>query len=191
MKFEFTRLSNDCMNPSGQVLGLRSNASSIVDTYLKQEPLGRNGGVKAWELYKADMVVSEKARNDYYDPYVFVGLFDKSAKGADQDAQFRFHLDSKRVCMYAVLRPADEVARPPKVPLYDDGFGDEPLDNTDLDDMYSFDGAEAGVCIVFNSKSNAEALKYIANDPVHGKKLYKKTVSFLSHYHFDIHIYIY
>jgi len=164
------------MSPSGQVLGLRSNASSIVQNYLKQEPLECNGGVKPWELYKADMVVSEKARNDYYDPYVFVGLFDKNTKGADQDAQFRFHLDSKRVCMYAILRQADEVARPPKSALYDDGFGDAPLDNTDLDDLYSFDGAEAGVCIVFNSKSNAEALKYIANDPVFSKKLYKKTV---------------
>lgn len=166
------------MNPSGQVLGLRSNASNIVESYLEQEPLGVNGGVKPWELYKADMIASEKARNDYYDPYIFVGVFDKKgAKKADQDAQFRFHLDSKRVCMYAVLRPMDEVARPPKTPLYDDGFGDEPLDNTDLDDMYSFDGAEEGVCIVFNSKSNAEALKYISEDPVYGKKLYKKTVS--------------
>ena len=83
--------------------------------------------------------------------------------------------------MYGVLRNI-VVDRSAKIvkdpPLYDDGFGDEPLDNTNSEDpMYNFDGTEVGICLVFNSKSNAEALQYISNDPVFEDNMYMTKVN--------------
>lgn len=166
--FEYTRLSKDFMFPVGQVVGFKSESFTNVEDIIKTEPLFMNGGLSKWQIYKMITLKSRHAKLDIYEPYVFIGIYNKPDISM-QESQVDYHLSSNKTCIYGILRDvaADGVSKIKKIPLYDDGFVDEPLDNTNLDEsMYNFDGSEIGICLVFNSKSNAEALQYISNDPV-------------------------
>ena len=174
--FEYTRLSKDFQFPCGQVMGIKANSTSDINEFLKSEPLSINNGIHDWNIYKMETLPID--RQDMYDPYVFIGIFSKS-NILKSEAQVNYHMSSNKICMYGVLRDSSAInfVKSKKTALYDDGFGDEPLDNTNtLESILNFDGNERGVCLVFNSKSNTEALEYISNDPLFKDNLYSQKV---------------
>ena len=192
------------MFPCGQVLGLRSNSTTDINAFLGKEPLHLHGGLGSWEVYKVDTVPATNLNADLYDPYLFIGLFDTPTSGNKkgktkktiesiitiQESHFRYHMRSGRVSSLGVLRDGAEVSRVKKPALYDDGCGDAPLDNTDISELpYDYDGNERGVYIMFNCKSNADALKYISSDPLFDSKLYAQTVCYtILYYIYTTHI---
>lgn len=165
--FEYTRLSDDCMFPRGQIIGFRGNDSSDIVALLNDEPLFNHGGVNPWKLYQLHFkpnaqLVTPKNQN------IFIGLNEKKtkmkskAKSDDDDDdemsvyglepnQVEYYLSSERTVIFGSLTPID--------------FG---KDNNNAN----------GIMVVHNAPSGKDAARFISNDPVIKKspKYYSSSV---------------
>jgi hypothetical protein len=169
------------MFPCGQVLGLKGNSTSDISDILTNEPLFLNGGLTGWKVFEAGLIKSQRAKYDIYDPFVFIGLYEdpKDTARFQQfvEEEYKYHLESGKLSFCSALRDPNEPLKSPILPLYDDGYIGEPLDNTDPNEAaYKSDGREKGIFLVFNCKSNFDALEYISNDLCFKNALFSQTV---------------
>ena len=153
VEWEHTLLSPDCMKPVGQMLGINADSEEGARELLASEPLVGSGGVSDWQLYRAHWNDGDNVTWAMSESQVFIGTLQE-----DDATQNRFNtllhqsLDyhgqhPHRVSMFARLTAA--------------GADDPP---TDLVDHSLTD--TAGVLMVFNAKTNADALRYVHDEPI-------------------------
>ena len=156
--WEYTRLAADCMGPAGQVLGIRANSSDIARSLLTVEPLFVTGAVREWQLFEFHQFLHENVSTNValHDPKLSLGFFNQkeAAKGQDEEEQERhrnYHLhggvtaagsiSTPRVSMMGRLVPCD-------------------------DEHSSKRRGVIGNLVLFNAKTNADAERYMAGDPM-------------------------
>eukprot|EP00607_Mallomonas_marina_P010291 CAMPEP_0182417860 /NCGR_PEP_ID=MMETSP1167-20130531/2300_1 /TAXON_ID=2988 /ORGANISM="Mallomonas Sp, Strain CCMP3275" /LENGTH=460 /DNA_ID=CAMNT_0024591669 /DNA_START=272 /DNA_END=1654 /DNA_ORIENTATION=- len=170
--WEYTRLSGDCTQPVGQVLGFRANSSSTVFDLLDSEPLAAVGGVSAWQVYELAVERHENTTWDRRFQQMFLA-FDKpkkSGSGTDSDSdslsaedrgrlrfqQLDYHQAAdRRTTYFAHLLPLNDERVP------------SPVTKEDTQSATSQDVQTAiGTLIMINARTNADAQRHFDNDPM-------------------------
>ena len=137
VKQEFTRLSNDLMQPIGQILKIHANSTDDVRQLLQSEPFLLLGVVDEWNVYRVKSILKTNLTNSMIDPKIFIGIFEPDVVDDKSllEEQVKYHeAAGTRVIIFNWL--------------YDD------------------DDVLVGVQIVFNAKSNMECDRYISGDPM-------------------------
>lgn len=192
--WEYTLLSDDCMRPVGNVIGILANTSSDVLSYLEKEPLSKCGafinadsGVDGWQVFEMDRVESGDSLEDEfideddqiergvgdgrgslcYDlrkPYLHIAMSESGYSEKSMQSCITYHSDAPILSLYE----EDNSQK-------DGGFGRvatfgklHPIGSKD-----SKGAKPVGRLLLFNAKSNKDAKQYVMDDP-----LMKKSVSF-------------
>ena len=145
---EYTRLTDDLMQPIGQILNIQANSTDDVHQLLQSEPFVLCDIVEEWKVFRTETVSSTNLTNSVIDPQIFVGLFEPHVIDGNNllDEQVKYHEASgTRVIKFNRL--------------YD-------VDNNVL----------VGVQIVFNAKSNVESDRYMSDDPMRSHFKANKTI---------------
>lgn len=160
--WEYTRLTQDCMSPAGQVLAIRANSSDVARSLLNSEPLQVTGGVRDWQLFEFHQFEHENTTCDLHDPRMFLG-FDIDNSGVHDDSSLvnrhhKYHLSGGNT-------ETDHPAAPRVVMM---------------GRLLSCDDKQPsrGSLVLFNAKTNADSERYISADPMHG--LFDKQKSTIS-----------
>jgi hypothetical protein len=176
IKWEYTRLSQDCMGPIGQVLGIKANSSADVRALLATEPLGVTGGVSPWKLFEFNQLTHENVTWDLRDPRLFLGFDAEGAKSNDQyesllEEHTNYHVGGGRL---STIDPVQSAIKGEPVMIQ------HPIMNHKrailMGRLIADDDEESnGTMILFNAKTNADAERYIALDPLmKSKHVYDK-----------------
>lgn len=148
----YTRLSADCMQPSGQVVILRSNNSIDCREFMQSEPLQIHSGVSPWKLYEMDSFDHENTTWYLTDPTAYIAYRGKMNNEAWSDiihSSKEYHSSYNlgiRVSKYVELR--------------------------DTEDFTS-----KGIFVLLNSKTLKRATSYISEDPLVKSNAAVNTVS--------------
>jgi uncharacterized protein YciI len=143
--WEFTRLSSDRMYPTAQVIGIRANDSTDISSLLASEPLAAVGAVNKWSVYEYSSFDHENVTWDSHDPNLFIGIEDAkgSKKLAEDSPLYQQHLDYHMA--------------------HGDGKGRRVIA---MGRLASVTGQRNGIFLLFNARTDAEAQRYLAADPL-------------------------
>lgn len=75
---EFTVLDVSCIHPTHQILIIEANTTDALQSFLKMEPLEKNGAVKSWITYEADLKSQENISMPIRQPHIFLGIYNES-----------------------------------------------------------------------------------------------------------------
>ena len=154
--WEYTRLSADCMGPAGQVLCLRANSTDIARSLLAVEPLFVTGAVREWQLFEFHQYMHENVSTnvDLHDPKLSLGFFAGGSSNSeeDQERHRNYHLYGGSTVAGSTNTP--RVAMMGKLVSCDDEHNNNKRRGL------------TGNLVLFNAKTNAEAARYMAGDPM-------------------------
>ena len=185
VKWEYTRLSHDAMGPIGQVIGIEANSSTEVRQLLASEPLSVTGGVAPWRVFEFNQLKHDNTTWNMHDPRMFLGFdVEGSSKSSDQyeklsESHGDYHIAGGR------LSTIDEVKTAKKGETV---MMQHPIMNHKravlMGRLIACEGEKSpsnGTLILFNAKTNADAERYIALDPlVIAKGVYDKKKTMIS-----------
>ena len=170
IKWEYTRLSQDCMSPIGQVIGIKANSSSEVRELLASEPLEVTGGISAWRLFEFSQLMHENVTWDLHDPRIFLGFdVEGGSKSNDKynslhEEHSNYHIGGGRL---STLDPVKTAKKGEPVMIQ------HPIMNHKravmMGRLVPCEGEKStakGTMILFNAKTNADAERYIGLDPL-------------------------
>lgn len=179
VKWEYTRLSPDCMGPVGQVVGIKANSSSEVRHLLETEPLQVTGGVSKWKLFEFNQVQHENVTWDLHDPRLFLGFdVEGSSKSNSQYESLLtehsdYHIGGGRI---STLDPVKSALKGEPVMIQHPSLNYKRA--VMMGRLIACEGEEKmtnGNLILFNAKTNADATRYMSLDPLmKAKNLYDK-----------------
>jgi len=159
--WEYTRLSHDCSRPVGQVLGLRANTSIEARELLESEPLSVIGGVTPWTLFELQPEEHENTTWDKRTQQMFIGMDKTDLNISPEDIrrlryqQLDYHQAAEeRTTYFAHILPV-----------------------ADEREACAEDAAEkaVGTLLLINARTNTDALRHMASDPVVTAGLYEET----------------
>jgi hypothetical protein len=176
IKWEYTRLSQDCMGPIGQVMGIKANTSAQVRQLLETEPLTVTGGISPWKLFEFNQFDHDNTTWDLHDPRMFIG-FDSEGKSKSseqyeklEEAHQDYHIAGGRTTIIG------DDKKPVQQPVLNHKRASMMGRLMPCDDEES---TTNGTFILFNAKTNADAERYIALDPLM-KAVYDEKNSLIS-----------
>ena len=73
---EFTRLTDDLMQPIGQILSIQANSTESARQLLRGEPFHLLDVVEEWRIYRMESSLSMNFTNSIIEPRVFIGFFE-------------------------------------------------------------------------------------------------------------------
>lgn len=190
---DYTLLSQDCLRPKTQVLICRGNSSEDVFSYLEKEPLQAHGGVAPWKLYEIvlekdsiddeDNDLSHILTADIHDPYMFLAFNRDIKKNIPQiskvlDDSVQYHIEAATAPVKPqVIDDKNTIpylgtyANSSRIALLGRLYHINPpsvvVNNKQQKQPKKTDDQEAaGQILLFNARSRADALRYLARDPI-------------------------
>jgi len=182
IKWEYTQLSSDSTVPVGQVIGIKANTSAEVRQLLESEPLGVTGGVTPWKLFEFNQFHHDNTTWDLHDPKLFIG-YDSESKSSEvyskhEEAHQDYHISGGRQLTDSKLLDNNGGSVLVQQPVLNHKRAVLMGRLIACDDESSSNDA---TLIVFNAKTNADAERYISQDPLMKvKSMYDKKRSFIS-----------
>jgi hypothetical protein len=143
----FTILSSDCMMPVGQIVGMLANDSIAVRDMLNSEPLSNKGGCSPWKIFRAEYNKKDNLTWPMAESQLFIGTIDPTK-------QIQYASRSEDILAY---HESNEGRVSSMASLYED----------DKDES-------TAIMLIINSKTNADAKRYMSGDPAFMEGLYSK-----------------
>jgi hypothetical protein len=142
----YTLLTENRMQPAGQLLILRANSTAEVQKYIQSEPLQNHGGVAPWKMFELRLAqhtidaeledegesLADYFTSDVHDPLLFISMVNepspvgsKKAAGGAAEARksavqesMKYHLDAGRTVQDAPAGKTSAEAGAHFLPLY-------------------------------------------------------------------------